>query len=290
MTSAELTALLRAATTGALAARGIDADVALPGIDWAAAAAPRVITREPAAERGCYASAVALKVAGVCRVPASELAERVAARLAEHPDVAGAQAAGAGFVNFRLGSASKAAVIGKLLDGAGEPPEPVDQVPVDQEPVDQGLAEAVGVDAARYALHRSPVITDTGLLTRYTEENPVYRVRYTHARLAALARHAQALKITPGDRFELLEHPAEDALTAALAELPGLARTGPKITRYLERLAGLVAEFERHCPALPKGDEPISEQHRARVALGAAARRVMADGLGLLGVSAPERM
>lgn len=285
MTSAELTALLRAATTGALADRGIDAEVALPGIDWAAAAAPRVITREPAAERGCYASAVALKVAGVCRVPAAELAERVAARLAEHPDVAGAEAAGAGFVNFRLGSAPRAATIRKLLDGTGDPPEPVDQ-----EPVDQGLADAVGVDAARYALHRSPVITDTRLLARYTEENPVYRVRYTHARLAALARHAQALKITPGDRFGLLEHPTEDALTAALAEFHGLARTGPKITRYLERLAGLVAEFEQHCPALPKGDEPTSEQHRARVALGAAARRVMADGLGLLGVSAPERM
>lgn len=285
MTSAELTALLRAATTGALADRGIDAEVVLPGIDWAAAAAPRVITREPAAERGCYASAVALRVAGVCRVPAAELAERVAARLAEHPDVAGAEAAGAGFVNFRLGSASRAATIRRLLDGAGDPPEPVDR-----EPVDPGLAEAVGVDAARYALHRSTVITDTRLLSRYTEENPVYRVRYAHARLAALARHAEALEITPGDRFELLGHPAEDALTAALAQFPGLARTGPKITRYLERLAGLVAEFERHCPALPKGDEPTSEQHRARVALGAAARRVMADGLGLLGVSAPERM
>lgn len=284
MTSAELTALLRAATSGALADRGIDADVALPGIDWAAAAAPRVVTREPAAKRGCYASAVALRVAGVCRVPAAELAERVAARLAEHPDVAEAEAAGPGFVNFRLGLAPRAGLIEKLRQETGEALTPL------PEPHHAGLADAVGVDAARYALHRSPVITDTRLLARYAEENPVYLVRYTHARLAALARHADALNITPGDRFELLDQPAEDELITALAEFSGLARTGPKITRYLERLAGLVAEFERHCPALPKGDEPTSEQHRARVALGAAARRVMADGLGLLGVSAPERM
>lgn len=284
MTSAELTALLRAATAGALADRGIDAEVALPGIDWAAAAAPRMITREPAAERGCYASAVALRVAGACRVPAAELAERVAARLAEHPDVAKAEAAGPGFVNFRLGPAPRAAVIEKLRRETGEALTPL------PEPHHPKLADAVGVDAARYALHRSPVITDTRLLTRYAEENPVYLVRYTHARLAGLARYADALNITPGARFELLDQPAEEELITALAEFSGLARTGPKITRYLERLAGLVAEFERHCPALPKGDEPTSEQHRARVALGAAARRVMADGLGLLGVSAPERM
>ncbi len=73
---------------------------------------------------------------------------------------------------------------------------------------------------------------------------------------------------------------------ASAAEL----REPHRVARYLETLASAYHKFYDACRVLPMGDEEITELHRARLALCAAARQVLANGLGLLGVSAPERM
>ena len=63
-----------------------------------------------------------------------------------------------------------------------------------------------------------------------------------------------------------------------------------RVARYLEELAGAYHRFYDSCRVLPLGDEPTGELHRARLALCMATRQVLANGLGLLGVTAPERM
>jgi arginyl-tRNA synthetase len=162
------------------------------------------------------------------------------------------------------------------------------------------LVDAVGVDAARYALIRSSVDStldiDLGLWTRRTNDNPVFYVQYAHARLASLARNAADAGVTPGDRYGLLDHPREGDLIRTIGEFPAVVRTAAelrephRVARYLESLAGTYHRFYDACRVLPMGDEEITDLHRARLALCVAARQVLANGLALLGVSAPERM
>jgi arginyl-tRNA synthetase len=162
------------------------------------------------------------------------------------------------------------------------------------------LVEAVGVDAARYSLIRSSVDSvldiDLDVLTRRSNDNPVFYVQYAHARLASLARNAADLGLTPGEGLGLLEHPREGDLIRTLGEFPAVVasaaelREPHRVARYLEQLAAAYHRFYDSCRVLPMGDEEISELHRARLALCVAARQVLANGLALLGVSAPERM
>ena len=162
------------------------------------------------------------------------------------------------------------------------------------------LVEAVGVDAARYSLIRSSVDSsldiDLDLLTKRSNDNPVFYVQYAHARLASLARNAADLGLTPGEEFGLLVHPREGDLIRTLGEFPSVVasaaelREPHRVARYLEQLAAAYHKFYDSCRVLPMGDEEISELHRARLALCVAARQVLANGLALLGVSAPERM
>ncbi|MEU6696662.1 arginine--tRNA ligase [Pseudonocardia sp. NPDC046786] len=162
------------------------------------------------------------------------------------------------------------------------------------------LVDAVGVDAARYSLIRSSVDSaldiDLDLLASRTNENPVFYVQYAHARLASLARGAADLGIDQGDGFGLLEHPREGDLIRTLGEFGEVVRSAAelrephRVARYLEQLAGAYHKFYDSCRVLPQGDEDVTDLHRARLALCAATRQVLAAGLGLLGVSAPERM
>ena len=162
------------------------------------------------------------------------------------------------------------------------------------------LVEAVGVDAARYSLVRSSVDStldiDLDLLVKRSNDNPVFYVQYAHARLASLARNAADLGVEPGEGFGLLEHPREGDLIRTLGEFPAVVasaaelREPHRVARYLESLAGAYHRFYDSCRVLPMGDEQVSDLHRARLALCGAARQVLANGLGLLGVSAPERM
>jgi len=164
----------------------------------------------------------------------------------------------------------------------------------------EDLVDAVGVDAARYSLIRSSVDStldvDIDLLRRRSNDNPVFYVQYAHARLASLARNAADLGVTPGTEYGLLEHPREGDLIRTLGEFPTVVasaaelREPHRVARYLEALASAYHKFYDACRVLPMGDEETTELHRARLALCAAARQVLANGLGMLGVSAPERM
>ncbi|MEV0790939.1 arginine--tRNA ligase [Kribbella sp. NPDC050459] len=166
------------------------------------------------------------------------------------------------------------------------------------------LAELVGeggVDALRYTLCRypadSPLTLDIEEMTRQASENPVYYVQYAHARLASILRNADELGIKL-DEFDpgLLSHEREGDLLRALAEFPRVVATAAelrephRIARYLEDTASAFHKFYDSCRVLPRGDEEVEPVHKARLTLVSATRTVLANGLDLLGVSAPERM
>jgi arginyl-tRNA synthetase len=164
----------------------------------------------------------------------------------------------------------------------------------------EDLVDAVGVDAARYAMSRSSVDSsldlDLDLLRKHSNDNPVFYVQYAHSRLASLLRNAADLGVTPGDALDLLTHDREGDLIRTVGEFPrvigtaGELREPHRVARYLEELAGTYHRFYEACRVLPRGDEETTELHRARLQLCAATRQVFANGLALLGVTAPERM
>jgi arginyl-tRNA synthetase len=163
------------------------------------------------------------------------------------------------------------------------------------------LVEAIGVDAARYSLIRSSVDTaidiDLTLWTKASDENPVHYVQYAHARLCSIARNAAELGLIPDTgHLELLTHDREGTLIRNIGEFPRVLeaaaslREPHRVSRYLEDLAGDYHRFYDSCRILPQGDEQANELHTARLALCQATRQVIANGLGILGVRAPERM
>jgi arginyl-tRNA synthetase len=166
------------------------------------------------------------------------------------------------------------------------------------------LVDAVGVDAARYALARSSadqnIDLDLDLLTSQKNENPVYYVQYAHSRTAAVDRNAADRGVRRTDGFDpaLLDHATEAALLGRLNEFPRVIaqaaelREPHRVARYLEALAGDYHTWyqQKDRRVLPYPDEPVTDTHRTRLWLNDAVRQVLANGLGLLGVSAPERM
>jgi arginyl-tRNA synthetase len=167
----------------------------------------------------------------------------------------------------------------------------------------EDLVDAVGVDAARYALARSSadssIDIDLDLLARKTNDNPVFYVQYAHARISSLLRNAADLGLQvdlEGFDPSLLTDEREGDLLGAIGEFPrvvasaGELREPHRVARYLEGLATAYHKFYDSCRVLPRGDEETSPTHRARLVLCAATRQVLANGLLLLGVSAPERM
>ncbi|MFJ2757054.1 arginine--tRNA ligase [Nocardioides sp. NPDC087217] len=167
------------------------------------------------------------------------------------------------------------------------------------------IVEAIGVDAARYALARyssdSNIDIDLDLWAKADSANPVYYVQYVHARTCRMMANAADLGMQIDlDTFDpsLLTHEREGELLRALAELPRVVATAAelrephRVARYLEDTAGIFHRWydDDDCRMLPKGDEPVAPVNLARLALVSAARTVFANGLGLLGVSAPERM
>jgi arginyl-tRNA synthetase len=163
------------------------------------------------------------------------------------------------------------------------------------------LVDAIGVDAARYVLIRSsvdsPIDIDLQLWSSASAENPVYYVQYAHARLSALARSAAELGIRADtSHLELLTHDREGTLMRTLGEFPRILKSAAslrephRVCRYLEDLAGDYHRFYDSCRVLPQGDEAPGDLHAARLALCAATRQVIANGLQILGVTAPERM
>ncbi|WP_086821461.1 arginine--tRNA ligase [Allokutzneria sp. NRRL B-24872] len=166
------------------------------------------------------------------------------------------------------------------------------------------VVDAIGVDATRYAMIRasadSTLDIDLDTWSKRTSDNPVFYVQYAHARLSSLGRSAAELGIELGDvadaDLSLLTHEREGDLIRTLGEFPRVLasaaelREPHRVARYLEGLAGAYHRFYDACRILPRGDEEVSEVAVPRLHLCAAARQVLANGLALLGVSAPERM
>ncbi|CAB0597248.1 arginine--tRNA ligase [Corynebacterium diphtheriae] len=163
------------------------------------------------------------------------------------------------------------------------------------------LVEAIGIDGARYAMIRSSVDSsldiDLQLWEQQSSDNPVYYVQYGHARLCSIARKAADLGVTAIDPdLSLLTHDREGDLIRTLGEFPAVVKAAAelhephRIARFAEDLAGTFHRFYDSCQILPKVGESAEPIHTARLALANATRQVLANALGLVGVSAPERM
>jgi arginyl-tRNA synthetase len=162
------------------------------------------------------------------------------------------------------------------------------------------LIDEVGTDAARFTLlqysNDSAVNFDIELVKQQTMENPVYYVQYGHARIASLLRKAEAqgLPLKPLDDVDLtlLTHEAEIDLLRALADLPGqlmlaAEQRGPyKLTHASQNLAARFHRFYTDCRVV-SDDEGLTQ---ARLWLCSGTKQVLANILGILGVSAPESM
>ncbi|GHG97471.1 ArgS-related anticodon-binding protein NrtL [Streptomyces lanatus] len=181
-------------------------------------------------------------------------------------------------------------ILGVQPPERGQPTPPhhaVRPVPAPADPL------PLGRDAARWALlhpagHDRPRIGDEHLVQR--ESNPLFRVRYAHARTRALSRNAADLGFDaePGDA---VRHPA---VTRVLADHPRVLaqaaahRAPDRLARHLVTVADAVLPL---LPAvLPRGAEKPSAAHRARLALAEAAGTVLAGGLSLLGIDAPDHL
>ena len=180
------------------------------------------------------------------------------------------------------------------------------------------LTDAIGVDASRYSLARtdynSPVDIDLNLLASHSNENPVYYVQYAHARSCNVDRNAAAAGITyEGADVSLLDTAADGEVLAVLAQWPALLREAGdlraphRVAHYLEDLAATYHKWynvERVVPmeltdpeargeqaeALRIAKAPEPARAAARLKLNDAVKTVIAEGLDLLGVAAPDRM
>ena len=162
------------------------------------------------------------------------------------------------------------------------------------------LLDDISVDAARYYFNNrvstSPLDFDLDLAVRQDSDNPVYYVQYAHARIcslvANLAADGAAVPAMSEVDAALLRTEEEQALVKNLAQYPEEIRLAARaydpsrINRYLTALAGDFHRFYNACRI--KGEEP--ELLRARLKLADCVRVVLANGLGLLGVTAPEKM
>ena len=163
------------------------------------------------------------------------------------------------------------------------------------------LVDLIGRDAARYSLVRSSVDStldiDLDLWEKQSNDNPVYYVQYGHTRLASIGRKAAEANVSAeGADLSLLTHEKEGDLIRTLGDFPAVVKAAAelrephRIARYAEELASVFHKFYDACQILPKAGENPEPIHSARLALAAASRQVLANALGLLGVTAPERM
>ncbi|PKW26057.1 arginine--tRNA ligase [Phycicoccus duodecadis] len=165
------------------------------------------------------------------------------------------------------------------------------------------LIEWIGSDAVRYSLSRypsdSPLSLDGEELRKQTNDNPVFYVQYAHARTANVARLAGEDGVRRDEGFDaaLLTDPTEAALLAVLGDFPRVVAQAAhllephRVARYLEELAARFHKWYDTCRVRPQNaDEEVTDLHRTRLWLNDATGQVLANGLALLGVSAPDRM
>ncbi|MET8880136.1 ArgS-related anticodon-binding protein NrtL [Streptomyces rubiginosohelvolus] len=243
--------------------------------------------------------------------------------------------------------------LGASVNAYGTPPTPLTEIrPVPAGATAGELLERLGPDAARWGLLRAAGHDRAALgpeLLVQGEANPLFRVRYAHARARALTRGAAALGFTaeaapygaspagpaahgespagpapygaspteppangqcPTEPAAHGESPAGQAANASpapydraarplldlIADHPGVLLAGARhrapdrVARQLEAVAHAFFDFHDSCPPLPAGDEKPSAAHRARLAIAEAAGTVLAGGLSLLGIRAPEHL
>ncbi|MGW1291884.1 ArgS-related anticodon-binding protein NrtL [Streptomyces sp. NPDC002533] len=210
--------------------------------------------------------------------------------------------------------------LGVTVDAHGTPPVPLTEIrPVPAGATAGELLERLGPDAASWGLLRAAGHDRAALgpeLLVQGEANPLFRVRYAHARARALTRGAALLGFTaepvpygqsPAGPVPYGQSPAESAATTAydhaarplldlIADHPGVLLAGARhrapdrVARQLEAVAHAFFDFHDSCPLLPAGDEKPSAAHRARLAIAEAAGTVLAGGLSLLGIRAPEHL
>ncbi|HEY5836646.1 ArgS-related anticodon-binding protein NrtL [Streptomyces sp.] len=364
MTPAELSRAVLTTVRRAVAAQELD--VVVPE--------KIVVQRPPRPGCGDYATTVALQLAGPAGRTPLEVAAILSRRLAKEPGIAQVEIAGPGFLNITLDARAYGDVVrqvraqgGQYGYGDGLADEPV-TVAADRDDVrERVVAEAVnrlaraagapagpperltvapapapettlGPDETRWALLRPPA-EDTPRLTAdllaQRESNPLFRVRYAHARTRALLRNAHDLGVdpeapasreaprnpahravpdarnnssapaNPGPRKNpapsenadpCYHHPAETELLGLIADFPRVIETAARrrapdrLARHLERLADAFFRFHDECPPLPKGEEKPSAVHAARLRLADATGVVLAGGLHLLGITAPDHL
>ncbi|MCC3766589.1 arginine--tRNA ligase [Streptomyces sp. UNOC14_S4] len=259
--------------------RAIEAD------ELSAVVPDRVTVRVPP-HPGCgdYATNVALRIAQDSGRPAPEVAEVLRRRLVAEPGIARVDIAGPGFLNITLEGSSYVQLVRDVL---GMRPSP----PVLGEPPAE-LVARLGGDAARWSLVSPPGVPRDLLLVQ-RESNPLFRVRYAHARTRALLRNAHDLGFgpEPGDLGDLMDEDAAPVL-AGLADHSRVTatRAPERLARHLERLADAFLRWQAACPTLPSGGEKPLAVHRARLALAEATGTVLADGLHQLGITAPAHL
>jgi arginyl-tRNA synthetase len=162
------------------------------------------------------------------------------------------------------------------------------------------LLDDIGVDATRWFMlwrsHETTLDLDLELARSQSNENPVYYVQYAHARIASILRkagpQAEAADAAADSRSVPFE-PSEKALIKRLLEFPeetveAAARRAPhRICAYSTAVAADFHAFYRDCQVVGAVGEGVE---RSRLVLCLAAKRTIAAALGLLGISAPERM
>lgn len=160
------------------------------------------------------------------------------------------------------------------------------------------LMDEVGEDVTRYFfLMRSPsthLEFDLDLAKEASEKNPVFYLQYAHARICSIIAKAEEVGFRfSGDAdLSLLEHEAEIALMKELLRLPEIleraaeAREPHQVANYLREVAVAFTQFYGHCRII--GEE--MGLATARMYLARATRLVLANGLRVLGISAPEQM
>lgn len=158
------------------------------------------------------------------------------------------------------------------------------------------LRKEVGTDAARffYVMRKSEqhLDFDLELATSKTNENPVYYVQYAHARICSILRKAE-IDISQNFNSELLSLDSEHALMKMLAQYPEMiikacAKQAPHmIVIYLRELSQLFSSYYNATPILNDENTALIE---ARLMLISCVKQVIANGLGLIDVHAPEQM
>ncbi|MCO6006160.1 DALR anticodon-binding domain-containing protein [Actinoallomurus purpureus] len=205
---------------------------------------------------GDYATPLPLRLARAAGRPATEIADLLAARLARMPGVGDVRVTGPGFLSIGV-SASLAAHIDETYG-------------------------VVAVPRATWPEH--PL----------TFDNPGFVVRFAYARAVAVRRQAAELGIRAADGP--LADPREKRLLGLLAEFPGRAEQAARtndprpFTRQLELIADAYHDVHEWCSPLPKGDEPITGHHAARLSLAGAAYIVLGNGLRMLGETPNDRL